>query len=150
MRRELNGFRRKVTERLRAESGRLREELGRGRKRGLVAEAVQRVFAEAPALEEAEPPAAEVLPVELGGRVRHRGLGWEGRVDKLRGANAEVAVGGKRVRCRIDELVGLAAEEPAAARPGGKRGANRGSFSRRAAWRSRPRWRRSSTWWAAG
>jgi len=40
--------------------------------------------------------------------VRHRGLGWSGRLEKLDGARAVVTVAGKRVRCAAAELVVLA------------------------------------------
>ncbi len=115
--RELDAFRRKVTERLRAEDKQLRAAYAEGRRRGLVGEAVQRLFENAPvASSSAE---TQTLPIEQGGWVRHLGLGWEGRVEKLRRGVAEVSVGGKRLRCRVDQLAGIESrtEAPKAARP---------------------------------
>jgi DNA mismatch repair protein MutS2 len=67
------------------------------------------LLAEAPANLEVEEE-VETAPLEVGGRVRHRGLGWEGRLEKLERGRAEVTVSGKRMRCREGDLVGLAGE----------------------------------------
>jgi DNA mismatch repair protein MutS2 len=116
-RHELDAFRRKVTERLRAEDKQLQAAYAQGRRRGLVGEAVNRLFEDAPLA--ASDGKDETMPIERGGWVRHRGLGWEGRVDKLRRGVAEVLVSGKRLRCRVDELAGMESrtEMPGAARP---------------------------------
>jgi DNA mismatch repair protein MutS2 len=100
---ELEEFRRATRERLAGEVERLKGELEGGRRRGLEAEAVERLFAEAPELApEEEPPAGELA---VGQPARHARLGWEGVVEKLEPGRAEVLVRGKRVRCRPEELV---------------------------------------------
>lgn len=99
---DLDAFRRETTERLRREVERMQERFEEGRRKGLAAEAVESLFAEAPRFEEEE-PAAEG-PIVVGGQVRHIGLGWQGMLDKLEGGRAEVLVKGKRVRCRPEEL----------------------------------------------
>ena len=111
--RELDHFRRKVTERLRGEVKKLRAAYESGRKRGLVAEARERLFKDAPLVDSER--SVTTLPVEEGRRARHIALGWEGRVRQMRGAMAVVAVGGKRLRCRIEELTGI--EGPVEERP---------------------------------
>ncbi len=114
MRTELDDFRRQTSERLRREEERLRERFEEGRRRGLAAEAVQTLFAEAPAFVEDEPePGGGSLAV--GETVRHVGLGWVGLLEKLEPGKAEVLVRGKRVRCRPEELV--AAGAPTATAP---------------------------------
>ncbi len=99
---DLDAFRREITDRLRQEVEKMQERFEGGRRRGLAAESVEALFAEAPRFED------EVAPVEgplvVGGQVRHVGLGWQGTLDKLEGGRAEVVVKGKRVRCRPDEL----------------------------------------------
>ncbi|HEY8020018.1 MAG TPA: Smr/MutS family protein [Thermoanaerobaculia bacterium] len=110
---EVDAFRREVRDRLRAEVERLREEVAGGRRRGLEADAVERLFAEAPELPRDEPETAGTLAV--GAPARHARLGWQGIVEKLEPGRAEVLVRGKRVRCRPDDLVPVAAGAPAAA-----------------------------------
>ncbi|HYG62861.1 MAG TPA: Smr/MutS family protein, partial [Thermoanaerobaculia bacterium] len=124
LRAELDGFRRETGDRLRQEVERLRESFEEGRRRNLAAEAVERLFAEAPVLGEEEPEPAG--PVSVGQPVRHVGLGWEGVLEKLEAGRAEVLVRGKRVRCRPEEL--------APARPGAAGGSavNRATPSTRA------------------
>jgi DNA mismatch repair protein MutS2 len=102
LRAELEAFRRQTLERLRAETERLRSELAAGRRQGVEVRAVERLFEAAPELPTEEPePAGEIA---VGGRVRHRALGWEGVLERLDRGRAEVAVRGKRVRCKADEL----------------------------------------------
>jgi len=103
--RELAEFRQKVRSRLQTEIEQLRHELESGRRRGLAKEGVDRLFADAPEieLEEEESPA-----VTLGGQVRHRDYGWEGVVESVDGESAEVIVVGKRVRCDLASLTGIA------------------------------------------
>ncbi|MCZ6508635.1 MAG: Smr/MutS family protein [Acidobacteria bacterium] len=106
----LDDFERRVRERLGAAEAAIRAELEGGRRPGVAARAAQSLLAEPPpeiteALEE-KPPAG---PLEIGAAVRHRRLGWEGRLVKLERGRAEVNVRGKRVQCREDELVGLTA-----------------------------------------
>lgn len=119
MRARLDEFRRQVTTELRAEYKRLREELAAGRKKGLVGEAADRLFEEAPVPPR---PAASEGPIEVGASVRHASLGWVGEVRKVDGKRVEVMVAGKRLRCRLDELEAVAGPastsrpKPAAAR----------------------------------
>ena len=112
MRTELDDFRRQTSERLRREEERLRERFDEGRRRGLAAEAVQSLFAEAPVFLKDEPePAGGAL--EIGQPVRHVGLGWLGVLEKLESGKAEVLVRGKRVRCRPEELAPADSSLPA-------------------------------------
>lgn len=115
---ELEAFRRQTRERLGEQVESIRQELERGRRKGLAAEATERLFEAAPELAAEPPPGAEG-PVEVGMTVRHRGLGWEGVLDKLDRGRAEVTVRGKRVRARADELAPAAGSGP----PAGRRGA---------------------------
>ena len=63
---------------------------------------MERLFAAVP-----EPEADdEGVAVTVGGRVRHRSLGWEGVLEKLDRGRAQVRVDGKVFRCREDDLVG--------------------------------------------
>jgi len=99
---DLDAFRRETADRLRREVERMQERFEEGKRRGLAAEAVESLFAEAPRFQEEE-PAAEG-PLVVGGLVRHIGLGWQGTLDKLEADRAEVLVHGKRVRCRPEDL----------------------------------------------
>jgi DNA mismatch repair protein MutS2 len=111
---ELDGFRRETADRLRREVTRIEESFAAGRRRGLAAEAVERLFAEAPDLgAEAAPQAAG--PLVVGQPVRHLGLGWQGVLQKLEGDRAEVVVHGKRVRAAASELAALTAAGAAGA-----------------------------------
>lgn len=102
LRGELDAFRRETLERLRREVERLRERFEEGRRKGLEAEALETLFAEAPAFVEEETGAGG--PLAVGEPVRHVGLGWQGVLEKLEDGRAEVLVKGKRVRCRPEEL----------------------------------------------
>ena len=103
---ELRAFRERVSKQLGEEESKLRREFDQGRRRGVAAAATARLFAAAPELEvEAEPAAGG--PLEPGVRVRHRTLGWTGRLEQLDGQRAQVAVAGKRVRAASDELIVL-------------------------------------------
>src|SRR6185436_11300025 len=106
--RELESFRVQVRQKLAAEVERLKAELGAGKQRGLAESATTRLFAEAPVVD-AGVVEDEGLPLVVGATVRHRALGWQGTLEKLAGGRAEVAAGGKRLRCRADELVAIAA-----------------------------------------
>jgi DNA mismatch repair protein MutS2 len=102
MKAELEQFRRETTERLRREEARLRERFEEGRRKGLAAEAVETLFAEAPVFgHEEEVPEG---PLVVGEPVRHLGLGWQGVLEKLEDGRAEVLVRGKRVRAKPEEL----------------------------------------------
>src|SRR5690606_20891998 len=100
---------------LAAEVERVRAEAGGGRRRGVAEAATERLFAAAPATVEVAEP--EARPPVVGGRVRRRTLGWEGLLEKLDRGRAEVTVGGKRLRCREDELVGIGDAAPRRPRP---------------------------------
>jgi DNA mismatch repair protein MutS2 len=105
--REIESFRVQVRQKLAAEVERLKAELGAGKQRGLAEAATTRLFAEAPAVETGAIE-DEGLPLVVGATVRHRALGWQGTLEKLEGGRAEVAAGGKRLRCRAEELVAIA------------------------------------------
>jgi DNA mismatch repair protein MutS2 len=51
--------------------------------------------------------------LEIGGRVRHRGLGWTGVLDRLDGDRARVSVAGKRLAAQAGDLVPLGAPKSA-------------------------------------
>ena len=93
---------------------RLREEVERGRRRGLAAAAVERLFEDAPAFAEEDEGAGEI---ETGRLVRHRRMGWTGTVDKLERGQATVVAGGKSLRCAVDDLVAV---DPRAGAPAKK------------------------------
>lgn len=103
MKAELEQFRRDTTERLRREEARLRERFEEGRRKGLAAEAVETLFAGAPTFGRQEEEVPEG-PLAVGEPVRHRGLGWQGVLEKLEDGRAEVLVRGKRVRAKPEEL----------------------------------------------
>jgi DNA mismatch repair protein MutS2 len=111
MKAELEQFRRDTTERFRREEARLRERFEEGRRKGLAAEAVETLFAAAPAFG-GEPEPAPGGPLAVGEPVRHLGLGWQGVLEKLEDGRAEVLVRGKRVRCRPEELAAAAGAPP--------------------------------------
>jgi DNA mismatch repair protein MutS2 len=106
LRAELDTFRQTAQKRLREETDRLRAELESGRKKGIESVVVARVFADPPAFFE-EAAEEEEGPIRVGGPVRHRTLGWEGVLDSLERERAEVTVRGKRLRCKVEELVGV-------------------------------------------
>ncbi len=126
LKRELESFRDATRRRLREELEKIRAELAAGHKKGLVAAAERRLFEDAPQLVPAED--GDETAVAVGGRVRHRGFGWEGRLERLERGKAQVTVGGKIFRCREEQLMGLA--EAVEAKKGGRgsRG-SRGSVS---------------------
>jgi DNA mismatch repair protein MutS2 len=134
LRTELEGFRRETGEKLKREVARIEESFAAGRRRGLAAEAVERLFAAAPGFG-AEPAAEPKGPLVVGQPVRHLGLGWHGVLHKLEDDRAEVMVHGKRVRSHAGELVPApvpgAPEAPApAARGGAARQASAASAAR--------------------
>ena len=104
LKRELDEFRRKVTDQLREEFETLRGQFEKGRTKNLVAESAGRLFEAAPQLEDHEDGAG---PVSIGNQVRHRSLRWEGILEKVRGCEAEVSVKGKRFKCAVDDLVSV-------------------------------------------
>jgi len=64
-----------------------------------------RVLAGAPEIEVAPPFEGEL---EMGTRVRHRRLGWEGTLEALDGERATVRAGSKRIRLPATELISVA------------------------------------------
>jgi len=112
---ELEAFRLETRERLAAEAERIRREVEeRGRRKGLAAEATARLFESAPQVPE-ETVEERGGPLVVGEPVRHRALGWEGKLEKLDRGRAEVAVRGKRVRCKADALTPAGGEAAKAA-----------------------------------
>ena len=134
---DLEAFRRETIDRLRGEVARLEESFAAGRRRGLTAEAVERLFA-APPTFGVEAVAEPAGPLVVGQAVRHLGLGWRGILQKLEGDRAEVTVNGKRVRSRAADLTtAMGDASPAAAHgaagesvPSGGRRAGRSSAAR--------------------
>jgi len=113
-RQRLERFRDETTRRLRDEVERLREELEEGRRKGLAADAAERLFEEAP---EFVPAAETEGEIEVGGDVRHRRLGWVGTLEKLERGRAQVKVRGKSLTCPAGELVPAAEVEAKRAKP---------------------------------
>lgn len=107
---ELRSFRERVSQGLAAEEAKLRREFEAGRRRGVAAAGIARLFEEAPRLDSEDEPTSGV-PLAPGAKVRHRALGWVGTLERLEGERAEVAVRGKRLRARRDELVAVGARE---------------------------------------
>ena len=104
LRAELDDFRRETRDRLREEVAEMRRRFEQeGRRKNLAEEATREIFEEAPDLGEPEPP-EPTGPLEVGAKVRHRGLGWEGTLEKLDGDRAEVSVKGKRVQWDAEQL----------------------------------------------
>ena len=116
--RELEAFRVQVRTKLAAEVERLKTELGAGRQRGLAEGATTRLFAEAPIPAATDGDEGDGSPLVVGGAVRHRSLGWQGTLERLEDGRAEVRAGGKRLRCRAEELVALASRGEAAGATG--------------------------------
>ena len=113
---ELERFRTEVTGKLSAEVERLKKEMEAGRRKGLGREGAKRLFESAPGFVEEVPAAPAVL--EVGQQVRHRGLGWQGTVEKVSGDTVEISVSGKRLRSRPEELVAADAAPPKGATKG--------------------------------
>lgn len=106
---ELTDFERRVRRRLSAAEERIRKELKAGRRKGVAAKAAAEVLAEPPVeIVASEPETGATGPLIVGASVRHRTLGWQGRLDRLSRGQAEVNVRGMRMRCREDDLVGVA------------------------------------------
>ncbi|MDX1997553.1 MAG: Smr/MutS family protein [Thermoanaerobaculia bacterium] len=114
---EFDTFRQTAQKRLRDETERLRSEFEAGKRKGLETEAVARVFAEVPSFVELAEEEPEEGPLRVGGPVRHRQLGWEGVLESLERDRAEVTVRGKRLRCKVDELVGILPTKKPAPKP---------------------------------
>jgi len=99
---ELDLFRRKVRGQLEAEFESMRQELEAGRKKGVPAASVERLFQDAPRVGHEE--VADGQPVAVGEEVWHSSLGWVGTLQEIRDTEAEVLVRGKRFRCDLTEL----------------------------------------------
>lgn len=118
LKRELAEFRERVARELAGELERMKAEVAAGRRREVAARAAERLFAAAPRFA-VEPDGEPVAELVVGARVRHRTLGWSGRVAKCDGERIEVLVGGKRLRAAPDELlVDASGEAPPVARAG--------------------------------
>lgn len=107
-RKELAEFQRRATQRLRREVEALRVRPESARRGQVVSEVLERVLADAPTVEEVT-EGDEVAPA-VGHRVRHREFGWEGTLESLGPRRAQVRVRGKTIRCRPQELIGIAEE----------------------------------------
>ncbi len=104
---QLEEFQRRVRDDLVASEERLSELMKGGRRRGAVAQVVAELFAEPPAELVVDDELVAAGPIVVGGPVRHRGLGWEGRLVKLARGKAEVSVRGKTMRCLEGDLVAI-------------------------------------------
>lgn len=107
LRDRLDQFRLETRRRFAAEIERLTPALqavpaGPARQRRLASEATARIFREAPV--PVEETAITSGPIEIGKPVRHRGLGWQGVLEKLARGKAQVRVGGKLLRCSASDL----------------------------------------------
>ncbi|HVS63698.1 MAG TPA: Smr/MutS family protein [Thermoanaerobaculia bacterium] len=114
---ELVTFRRQVRQRLGEEARRLRAAADTASEspRRATEKAEARILEGAP-----RPPEPLVLrddlgAIEVGDQVRHATLGWSGRVERLDGERAVVAVRGKRVTCGRGELAAIASPRPSPA-----------------------------------
>ncbi len=103
-RRDLETFRRQVRDEVGSVAERLREEWESGRRRGLERKVTDELLRDAPEIANSEAPSIEG-PVVVGDPVRHRSLGWRGTLVALQRGRAEVDLDGKRLRCRVEELV---------------------------------------------
>lgn len=111
LRKELEAFRREVRKKIGEEVESLREELEEGRRKGLAAEATERLFEPSPEIPSDEPEPEGTL--EPGVQVRHRTLGWTGVLEDRKRGRAVVDVQGKRLRCGVDDLIPQGEPEPA-------------------------------------
>jgi DNA mismatch repair protein MutS2 len=106
---ELDSFRRKVRGQLQAEFEIMRQQLEAGRKKGLPAASVERLFQTAPVVEHGSQTADQ--PIAVGDEVRHSSLGWVGTLRQIRDTQAEVVVRGKRFRCELEDLAPVTGSE---------------------------------------
>jgi DNA mismatch repair protein MutS2 len=111
--RRLESFRVQVREHLGVELARLEQELGAGRRRGLVPAAIERLFADAAEVVPSTPVEESPEPLAVGATVRHRSLGWVGKVERCEpGREVEVIAGGMRLRAPAADLVTTKAPAP--------------------------------------
>jgi DNA mismatch repair protein MutS2 len=90
----------------------MRQQVEAGRKKGLATASVERLFRQAPGVEQEE--RADSEPLLVGDLVRHRSLGWVGPLQEVRGTRAEVTVHGKRFSCELEDLTSAADVDPGA------------------------------------
>ena len=109
LKREFRDFRDQVRGELNQELERVALEVRAGRKTKAASDAAKRLFRAAPDWKDTETESTDGL--EAGDLVEHESLGWRGRLQQIDGDKASVAVHGKRVTCRLTELV--AAKEAA-------------------------------------
>ncbi|MBZ0113759.1 MAG: Smr/MutS family protein [Thermoanaerobaculia bacterium] len=111
---DVESFRRQVRQELEEAVDRLREQWEEGRRKGLAREATEQLFQETPEVAVVESPLSNA-EVVVGERVRHRSLGWEGRLLRVERGRAEVDLSGKTFRCKVGELV-LVSESPSSSK----------------------------------
>jgi len=112
---ELDSFRRKVRGQLQAEFETMRQQLEAGRKKGVPAASVERLFEAAPVVERDFETTGQ--PIAVGDEVRHSSLGWVGTLQEIRDTKAEVAVWGKRFRCELEDLAPATSSDTSVAEP---------------------------------
>ena len=110
LRRQLETFRGETLQKLRTEIDNLRLPTLH-KKPPSAGPIVEKLFAEAPQLPAVE---EEELPLRLGGLVRHRRLGWIGKLEKLERGRAQVSVDGRTLLCQEKEITGSSGKTPAA------------------------------------
>ena len=116
--RRLETFQEETHRRFQGEVERLRAELEAGRRRHLAAGATERVFEDAPTFEVPDEATGEIT---AGATVKHRRLGWAGKLEKLDRGRAQVRVGGKVLHCREQDLTPAAAAAKGPAKPRSRR-----------------------------
>ena len=118
-RQELELFRREVRANMEGAVEQLKAQWEAGRRRGLPREATEALLQEPPGVAKSpEPPTTTAI--EVGTRVRHSSLGWEGVLQKLERGRAEVGLKGKTFRCRASELQPAASSTSATERSSSK------------------------------
>lgn len=116
--RRLESFRVQVREHLGTELARLEQELGAGRRRGLVPAALERLFESAAEVVPATSVEENGEPLRVGVTVRHKSLGWVGKVERCDpGREVEVIAGGMRLRAAATDLVTTTVATPDRQRP---------------------------------
>ncbi|MEM1244749.1 MAG: Smr/MutS family protein [Acidobacteriota bacterium] len=110
----LEEFRVEVRGQLEEAEQRMRRELDAGRRKDVSRRAVKRVFEEVSTPQLPEPAAAvSKAPPAVGDDVRHKLLGWKGRLESVEGDRVVVAAGGKKLRCKLGEIEKLVASAKA-------------------------------------
>ncbi len=124
---ELEEFRRTTQRKLSGELEKMERALVEGRKKNLAGRAISELFAQAPALAPDDSLDDEGGELVIGAQVRHRALGWRGRLERLDGDRAEVTVSGKRLRCDAGDLVALSSAKGDGASAGASARARKGA-----------------------